>query len=496
MNTASPQQTLDQRIELGAADGIYYAHEWFPQTFRQTSPAFHYEMSDAIESLDNRFIAFEVFRGGAKTTLLRTCASKRIAYGLSRVIVYSSAAQRHAERSIRWLKRQVETNTYWTNTFGLRKGSKWTDYEIEIINELLGIRIYALAVGMTGQTRGINIDDYRPDFWVVDDPNNEENTNTEEAREKTNEFFFGSMQNSLTPASENPHTKMALAQTSLDKEDLINMCHQDPTWTTVKYSILDENGNSRWEDRFPTKEVLQEKAGYIGRGQLHIWMREKECSIVPAEGKAFNIARLQFYDWEPSSMVVYIGIDPARAKHANAKKAHKAAIVQIGVNAEGVFLLDYYAQKGKNPEELWSEFYRMATRRFPRMTGVESIAYQQVLAWYFRQKMKELNQYFVVREIEDRRKKPDRIRQAYSGLIEEGRFFVKRSHTDFIMALDEYSDEKDIDVLDAGAIAITLSSPTMLMLAAQTGDDEEDYEILIQRDEANIPDLPAIEHCP
>lgn len=494
-----PPSTLDERVELGARDGIFFAHEWFPRTFRQTSPEFHYEMCSAIEGQEHPFVAFEVFRGGAKTTLLRTCTAKRVSYGLSRVAVFSSASQRHAERTIRWLKRQIEVNHYWTETFSLRQGSKWTDAEIEIINESLEMSIFVLAVGMTGQTRGINLDDYRPDFWVVDDPNDEENTATEEARKKTSERFFGAMQGSLEATSENPHVKMALAQTSLQRDDLINQCHRDPTWKTIKYGILDQYGKSRWESRYPTEWVLERKAGYIGRGQLHIWKREYECEIVAAEGKAFVTENVKFFDWDPVSMEVYLAIDPAREKHKNPTKAHKAALALVGVNSNGFFLLDYYAQKGKNPEELWVEFLRMALR-YPtmlRMTGVESIAFQQMLAWYFREKMKATNYYLPIREIEDKRKKPDRIRQALTGPIQQGVFHVRRTQTEIVELLDQYNDDVDIDVLDAIAMAITMSSPVLLSLASSEKEQEEDYKEFLKRTEGDIPALASFsERCP
>lgn len=490
-----PELSLDERLELGARDGVYFGHEWFPRAMRMSSPDFHYEMMQDIEAPEHQFVAWEVFRDGAKTTLLRVALAKRISYGLSRVAVFTSAAQRHAERTIRWLKFQIIRNPYWIETFGLVRGSKWTDSEIEIINTKLDQTTSILAIGMTGQTRGVNIDDYRPDFWVVDDPCNEENTATEDAREKTDELFFGAMQNTLVPITENPHSKMALAQTSLHKDDLINECHRDPTWRTKKYGIFDEFGKSRWEERWPTDLVRKQKEGFVGRGQLHIWMREKECKIVPSEGRSFQDP--QFWDYLPVDLVVYTGIDPAREKHANPKKAHKAAIVTIGVNKQGVYLLDYYAQKQKNPEELWVEFFRQASRWTPRITGIEAIGYQQTLAWYFRKRMQELSVFFVIQEIEDRRRKADRIHQAYAGLLQEKRFFIARHHTEFAQELFDYSDGVDIDVLDAGAMAITVSSPTLLMFASRTGDEEQDYQVMIQQQQGTLMELPApSEMCP
>lgn len=491
--STSPQLSLDERIELGAADGIYFGHEWFPRTMRMSSPDFHYDMMRDIEDQQHQYVAWEVFRDGAKTSLLRIATAKRISYGLSRVAVFTSAAQRHAERTIRWVRRQVETNSYWAQTFGLRKGDKWSDSEIEVINTILDQRTTLLAIGMTGQTRGVNIDDYRPDFWAVDDPNNEENTNTEEAREKTDELFFGAMQNTLVPITENPHSKMVLAQTSLQKDDLINKCHRDPTWKTSKFSILGPDNRSRWESRWPTDLVLKQKQAFIARGQIHIWMREKECKIVPSEGRAFMDPK--FYDYLPTNLITYTALDPAREKHANPKKAHKAAVVTIGIHTSGIYLLEMYAQKGKNPEELWAEYFRQVTKWNPRQTGVESIGYQQTLKWYFEKKMAEMNFYVPIRSIEDKRKKADRIRQAHAGPIQQGRFFVGREHTEYVDELFRFSDGIDIDVLDAGAMAITLSSPTLLALASQ-GDDDEDFDDLITAQERGIEDLPAASYCP
>jgi hypothetical protein len=139
----------------------------------------------------------------------------------------------------------------------------------------------------------------------------------------------------------------------------------------------------------------------------------------------------------------------------------------------------------------------MVIRWNPRQSVVEGVAYQQMLAWYFRQKMQQLNFFFPVLEIEDRRRKADRIRQAHAGLIQERRFFLGRSHTEYYSELDDYSDEVDIDVLDAGAMAITASSPVLLMLASsgKPGSDEENYEILVQSEDS-IPSLEMGDRCP
>ena len=82
MTPISPREA----VRLGATSLTLYGRLFFPKTFRQSSPAFHDEIGKVLmaTSPDYRNVAIEVFRDGAKTTLLRTYASQRIAYGISR----------------------------------------------------------------------------------------------------------------------------------------------------------------------------------------------------------------------------------------------------------------------------------------------------------------------------------------------------------------------------------------------------------------------------
>ncbi len=333
-------------------------------------------------------------------------------------------------------------------------------------------------MGMTGSTRGLNLDDYRPDFIGVDDPCDEENTGTPEQREKMNALFFGSLQQGLAPVSEFPHSKMGLFQTGLNKDDLINLCHKDPTWKTIKLGCFDTKGESVWPVRFPTATLKKSKKAFFERNQIHYWLREMECKIVSAENAAFNTTLLQFYQTKPTDLQVIIGIDPARETKLRTK-AHKAAIVAIGVSKGIAYLLEYWAEPNQNPEAIWQAYLSMAIAHRPIITAIEATAYQQTLAWYFNQRRVQTNTYIgAIREYNDRRKKPDRIRQAYTGRIAQGSFKVRKEHQTFVEALATYTDDVDIDVLDAGAIALDASSPYLRATAfGEAVDDDSNLPI-------------------
>lgn len=481
----------DEIVQLGAVDGVYYSHQFFPKTFRQGTPAIHTYVWDTMDSPDDQFVAYELFRGSGKTTIMRGHCSKRIAYGVSRTIMLVGPEQKHPRRTIRWLMAQIERNTLWTQTFGLYKGNKWSEEEIEIVNESAECRIFVIAFGMSGSIRGLNIDDYRPDFIGVDDPCDEENTGTADQREKMNALFFGNLQQSLAPRSEAPHSKMVLLQTGLNKNDLIAQAHKDPTWKTVKLGIFDEEGKSVWEERFPTAEMLAKKRAFIERSQLPYWLREMECKIVSHETAAFNVNLLKHYETLPGQMQVFAGIDPARETKLRTR-AHKGAIVFIGV-AQGIsYLLEYWAEKNPNPELFWTEFLRMATHWRPLITGIETTAYQQTLEWYFNQRMMQTNSPFTIKPYNDRRKKPDRIRQAFTQRIAMGTFQTLVGQHEFNAALAEYTDDVDIDILDAGAIALDIATPWLN--ASLFGEELYEETLLPSGRETNTKEyIPA---CP
>lgn len=490
------QTRAEDIFKLAADDGVFFAQYFFEKTIRQATPKMHFDLWTGLEEKNQRYFAAEIFRGGAKTTTTRIFTAKRISYGLSRTILFVSKSLGHAQRSIKWLRRQIETNRKWTDFYGLSKGSKWTDDEVEILHGPLGIPITIIAAGITGQIRGINTqDDFRPDLIVVDDPNDEENSATEEQRKKMDALFFGSLQNSLTPPSENPHAKMVLLATSLDSKDLINQAHNSSNWKTIKFPCFlldpDKGEVSAWESRFPTDFLKKERQAFIDRGQYYLWLREMECKLASPDGAAFNVDLLRYYTGLPAVMDILFAIDPARSKM---KSAHKCAIVAIGIADAKAYVLEYYAQKGMNPEEIWQKFFEMAVRWRPRQVAIETIAYQQALSFYFSMKMKETQLFIPILEVEDRRSKANRIRQAIGGRLAHGTLLAKSTQVDLIKQITDYQDGMDYDLLDALAIALDSATP---MLFSSIDGESESLESLLKH-EKSIEKLDYIEGslCP
>lgn len=470
----SPQEA----ITLGAQSLRMFGRLFFPKTFRQDSPGFHDEIGAALYS-PARFNAFEVFRGGAKTSLLRVFAAQRVGYAISRTIMYVSVSQAHAVHSIRWLKRAVMFNPLYAGTFQLQKGDKWTDELIEIRHGIDDVPITVMALGITGQIRGFNVDDYRPDLIIADDILSEENTATLEQRKKTEALFFGALLNSLAPSSESPAAKAVLLQTPLHQDDIVETCMRDPQWNGLRFGVFDSAGQSRWETRLPTAQLKADKESAILRRQYQLWMREMECQIVAGEDTVFDIKRLQYWTVLPTDMTVILAIDPASSDKPD---ADFNVVIAVGFHGPNIYVLDYYAERGVMPDAVAAHFFQFIWQFRPRKAAVESISYQRVLKWYLEQEMLKRRTFVPIDAVQDRRKKSDRIIQALAGALHMGCLYVKPAHTELIEQLQNYNPTDDTDhddILDALSMAVTSINPAARELEGEyTLLDEEEYPAL------------------
>jgi hypothetical protein len=421
---------------------------------------FHERIGRAVYST-TRFNAFEIFRGGAKTTLLRVFTAQRVCYAISRTILFISVSQGHSMITLRWLKRQVEHNTRWSQTFGLSKGDKWTDEWIEIKHGIDGIIITVLALGVTGQTRGFNPDDFRPDLIILDDVLSDENTATDAQRAKIEDLIFGAILKSLAPESEAPLAKAVLINTPFHDNDVISKAINDPQWNGIVVSCFDEKGESAWPERLPTKGLLADKEAHIRRGQYRLWMREMECKIVAGEDTAINVERLQFWDTLPEGMTKVLAIDPASS---DSKTADDNVVMTVGFHGLDVYVLAYDAEKGVMPDKAAMHFFNQVLLFRPYKAVAEKVAYQRVLKWYIEQEMMKRRIFVPMDGVDDRRSKPDRIMQAIPGLVAYGHLYVHPSMTGLIDQMRDYnpsrSDQHD-DMLDALAMAITAENPAL-----------------------------------
>lgn len=458
--------TLAEAVRLSVTDSIFYSRYFFPKTARQDPPVFHRRVWDLLES-HARYCGIEIFRDGGKTSLLRLFTSKRVAYAVSRTILYVGKSDPHAQRSVEWIARAVDFNQPWATAFNLSRGSKWNSGEIEIIHGTADVRIRVLAAGITGSIRGINIEDYRPDLIIFDDVCDEENTGTKEARQDMEDLIFGALKESLAPSSDMPLAKLIGLGTPLDPDDIMAQVKRDAAWEHETFSCFDEAGQSAWPSRWPTDVLLQEKAAAIARNKLDIWMREKECTFISRETADFDGSWLNRYEIPPEKFdAIVMSIDPVPppspaqiAKNLRDKDYEVLAVV--GLYKDRYYLLEYCMNKGHTPEWTATKFFYLLEKYRPRKCIIESVNYQRTLKWILEKAMATRRQYV---QIEDKKgantPKPVIINDALHGVTSNRLLYVRNDHVDFIEQFSRYPKVSHDDVIEAVAVCVkALQSP-------------------------------------
>lgn len=445
--------SVAEAIKLAARDVPTFGQIWFSRTFRQKSPEFHYAMSRALEDPANRLIGFKIFRDGAKTTISRAYIMKRIAYCISRLILIVCINSTKAKMSLRWLMRQVDYNTAFAQAYGLKRGDKWTDEWATFINSE-GQPVSVVALGITGGLRGFNIDDYRPDFIFCDDISDRENTATDDQRSKAEEAFWAQLYRSLAPASDAPLSQLAIAQTPINAFDIISQAERDPEFRVITHSCLGPDGQSTWPARRSTDSLLKEKAGYIARNQLATWLAEMECKIVAAKGHHFQRNWLKYFSVFPVGGEVVICCDPASSE---SPKADYFAIAVLLFYQGKVFLLDYKLERNLMPDAACAAIFNFAQLYSCRRVVVETVAYQKIMKWYLEQEIQARRMWLTVESFTDRRKKEDRIVQAFTAVAPFGQLLIREEHAEFVEAFELYGPEfaDHDDLLDAVSIGIS-----------------------------------------
>jgi len=503
------QQTTisrDELVKLCATNSELYARTFFANAFRKPSPSFARDIWAPLEDPGVRLVNLVCFRGSSKTTRLRTFASKRIAYGISRTVLYIGASEKDAIRSIQWLRTQVERNSLWSQCFGLEPGRKWEETQLEIRHKVFGHTAWALAAGITGSLRGINFDDYRPDLIIVDDPQTDEMAATLEQREKVTDLLLGAVKNSLAPTSDEPNAKLAMAITPQHPNDVSQQALGDsqwtsrvfPCWTKETLDLPIEQQLSSWEEQFPTINLREDKRAALARNRLSIFSREMECRLISSELAQFRPTWLnirEFPNSGPKGCFAVLGVDPVpppseRQMQKGLQGKDWEAQYVWGRHRGDYHLLDYARNRGHEPS--WSVATALGLARKWRVARivVDAVAYQRTLKWFLEQEMRRRGIYYSVVPLDDKMAKFARITNVLSGLATAGKLFIGPEHTIFAEQFAAYGPTYSgiDDDLDASAIALQdLSSPFLERLDAGGG-----VEML----DEDVEEFPMIARCP
>lgn len=469
-----------------AKDTEFFTKTFFPQTFRQGNPPYARTVYEIAESPDISHCALLIFRGGSKTTQAKAILAKRIAYAISRTMLLVSQSEGHSVKTLMWIKDQIERNEKFASFYQLSptmdkntgRPKKWSDTWISITNKQYGVEVNIVAVGIEGQSRGLNIGDYRPDFILGDDIADDLNSKNPGPRQDVIDTWTGAIEKSLAPKSENPLAKIMLLQTPIAEGDVVDAVEKDPRYRIFRLGcfVEKEDGSleSAWPARWSVAELLADKEAHIAADKLRMWMREMELQHTSKSNQSLSAAwiRLENKDYSLSKGFTILALDPTPPPKLGTagpvnEKLDDTAFVAIFCTKFERILLDRRTIKSPSTPAMLDILFDLIDRWKPFQVAVETILFARSIGQDILLEQRRRGIFFPVIPVEDKRAKPVRIvseLERWCSTTEHGQFKLRPFYVPPVFS-DVYAQwigydgnpTKHDDLVDAVAIAFQVA---------------------------------------
>lgn len=343
-------------------------------------------------------------RGFSKTTLVKGAYTYLAVVDSTTFCVFISASAAHAETQILDVKTELETNAKIREVYGNQVPSrsdteKWTAKELHLRHGAI-----LIAKGRGGQIRGLTHQGRRPNKICLDDIEDEESIATQAQREKTKNWFYGS----VVPAgqimegargeewAQDPLQIINLG-TLLGPECLVVDLSRNETFSTVKFGAKVDKDTMLWPYKMPIHTYEKMRRSYRSNGQLGHFAKEYDSEIRVDEDALFPA----LYHYVPVAMSDLVqrslALDPAISDSAN---ADAAALVVAGRHTNGrLWFLDEWGGVGKTPSEKIEALFEYHLRWQTELNGIEAVAYQAALLHLAREEMARRQFFFNITPI-------------------------------------------------------------------------------------------------
>lgn len=433
-----------------------------PNMFSQESPKFHKEITALFHDKTIKKINIIAPRGHAKSSIGAGVFPlfHILCEPGQKVIVLSSKTQGHSVDQLQTIKDTLEYSMplraiygYW----GQHSAKVWTKDRI-VLKDNSAI----ICKGTGQQVRGLKFGNQRPTLFVIDDPEDENNTKTAEAMEYNLRWLLQGVEPGL-----DPHIgRVLVIGTPQHQSCLVETLAIMDGYYTKRYKAILDDGSALWDQQVSLKSLLEKKSELESIGRLSVFYREYQCEVVGDEDQFFTedhihywegdfekgdgrtgfihftkIGQDEFEDPITKSVHVFMGIDPASSVR---KTADYSVIMPVAVDSDdNRYILPYFRKRVK-PMDLAASILQYDTMYAPAKAHIESVAYQEMLRDYI------TTQRFIPgfgKKINPRNSKSSRLESLQPWFYQD-KVFIKKDMTPLVDELLLYPRGRHDDLLD------------------------------------------------
>jgi predicted phage terminase large subunit-like protein len=440
-----------------------FGRHCFPTALHKDIPPFHANIYASLADDNKRRVAIAAPRGTAKsTTTTLVYPMWRVAFKKSKedlFIVIISESQAQSINFLARIKFHLDNSSAFKALFGdlgSATAQRWTHTDIILAN---GARIVAVGTGQ--RVRGFLQGDTRPNLIIVDDFESELNANTPEARAKNKKWMTEAVIPSLSDEG-----KITMIGTVISEDCFLYWIKSSKAWDVLWYSIINEDDESLWPQRFPLERIQQIKEEFQSIGNLNGFYQEYMNIAQSPDDAPFKPewVKLHHYSYERREgqgvlvqqvgeeekvipVEVYCGVDPASSLSLRADY-FVVSVIGIDYNANR-YIIDIFRQR-ISPAEQPQTIINMYKKYRPRRVRVETTGYQEALRVGTRELMNEEGLYIPGLEagVKPRTKKSERLLSLVP-MFAKGQFYFRPEDMAAQQEFLSYPKGRHDDIMDS-----------------------------------------------
>lgn len=368
-------------------DGEFFIEFFLADELSSPVPFFHYgEIWPLLTNTALQRVLLAIPRDHAKTTLAKLAVVWYFLFTNHRFCVYLSNTNTIAKNACKDIMGYFNSTNF-INTFGKVKMIKESETDSLWIFELAMSdgrvkKCILRAVGAGQQMRGINIDNQRPDIAVVDDVEDNENTDSPTLQAKLDKWIFGPFLKALARRK-----KIVWLGNMLQRTSLLARLSIRENWNPVVFGALvkdTETGELRplWPARWQLAELIEDFREYQEMGLIETWMCE--MMNMPGHGRdGFTQDQITYLPIPGHDQILaaWLVLDPAFGE--NPSNDDSSITVHV-LPIDGPARVVAHSTGKMKEHEIFEEMFRLGLEWNAWVWGIEAVAAQRVLIPFFK----------------------------------------------------------------------------------------------------------------
>lgn len=462
------------RLEAGKYDLLFFCKTYLPHYFTAEFGDFHAEW-EALTDIHDESVFVAAPREHAKSTFFTFGVPIRnICYVLRWFQIVISDTNDQATGFTLPIRLELEENPRLKHDFGSLRGRVWKSNDF---TSKKGVRV--LARGRGEKVRGLKHRQYRPDFVVVDDFENDENVENPKLVEKGIRWLkravIGSMGAGYTflMVGNLFHPKSVLSQFIAEKDETGQFLYGSRIYRAwLDFGKPDQR--PLWPALWPP-ERLEKKRRQMGTVDFNAEM----MNLTGAEESPFREEWFRYYlrvEIVNRTLLVASFVDPSAT---STERSDFKAVITVSVERADqlIFRCLHAWIRRATIGEMFAAAYHQVDH-YGGQIGIEENMLKDFLHEAIQQEAKRRNRYLPWMPVHHSGNKRARIVGALSYLVEHGLIFFEKGHSDQDLLVEQliYIDNKNVnddgpDALE-GAVGLLQGPGEAVCLGTEPGKKE------------------------